>query len=89
MSETQKSEIRDLIAKKQYNFEQCLEASAALLSYFCMDELEYMNDIESHDSCVIKTIRTHLKTKHVEGLMYKIMQNPMICTDACNFIFHF
>lgn len=70
MSEVQKSEIRDPYAKRQFNYEQCLEASAALLSYFCMDELEYMNDVEKHDSCVIKTMRASFETNSVQELLY-------------------
>jgi hypothetical protein len=70
MSEVQKAEIRDPYAKRQFNYEQCLEASAALLSYFCMDELEYMTDVEKHDSCVIKTIRASFQTNSVQELLY-------------------
>ena len=72
--------------KKQVNFEQCLEASSALLSYFCMDELEYMQDVETHDSAVVKTIQ---KGKDKLGLLLEILQTPIVCSAADNFIFHF
>lgn len=56
-----------------------------------MDELEYMKNVDTHDSCVIKSIRKYGDkfSSKSRDLVYKIMQTPIICSAADNFIFHF
>jgi hypothetical protein len=50
-----------------------------------MDELEYLEDLTSHESCVTKTIRSN----EVNELLYKVMRTPIICSAADGFIYHF
>lgn len=47
-SEDAQAAIKDPYTKQQVNYEQTLEASVALLSCYCMDELEYLENISTH-----------------------------------------
>jgi len=85
-NEADKSIHKDPYGKKQVNFEQILETSSALLSYFCMDELEYMQNVDTHDSAVIKVVRAQ---KDKLNLLHQIMSTPIICSAADGFVFHF
>jgi hypothetical protein len=50
-----------------------------------MDELEYLEDLKTHETNVGKTI----KSQNVNELLYKVMRTPIICSAADNFIYHF
>jgi len=84
-SEEEKAPFKEPYGKKQINYEQMLESSVALLSYFCMDELEYLEDLKTHESCVAKTIRANDSNE----LLYRVMRTPIICSAADGFIYHF
>lgn len=85
-TDAEKAVFRDPYGKKQINYEQALEASVALLSCFCMDELEVLEDIGTHQSCVINSIR---KQDVSENVIYKLLRTPIICSAADGFIYHF
>lgn len=86
VDEAEKAKLKDPYGKKQVNFEQIIETSSALLSYFCMDELEYIQNVETHDSAVIKVVRAN---KEKLELLHRVMSTPIICSAADGFIFHF
>ena len=68
--EDEKCKLKDPYGKGQVNFEQCLECSSALLSYLCMDELEYMTNVNNHDSAVSRTIK---KNKDSLNILLQVM----------------
>lgn len=47
-TDLEQAKFKDPYGKKQLNYEQSLEASCALLSDFCMDDLEVLENIETH-----------------------------------------
>lgn len=53
VTDLEKAVYRDPYGKRQINYEQTLEASVSLLSCYCMDELEVLENISAHNSCVI------------------------------------
>ena len=84
-SEDEQARFKDPYGKKQISYEQIMESSVALLSYFCMDELEYLEDLKTHESCVTKTIRANDSNE----ILYRVMRTPIICSAADGFIYHF
>ena len=86
VTEVEKSHFRDAYGKKQLNYEQSLEASCALLSCFCMDELEVLENIETHESVVVTAVRARDIS---EPIIYKLLRTPIVCSAADNFIYHF
>lgn len=83
--EEEKARFKEPYGKKQINYEQILESSVALLSYFCMDELEYLENLTTHESCVAKTIRANDSNE----LLFRVLQTPIICSAADGFVYHF
>jgi hypothetical protein len=84
VSESEKSPFKNKYAKIQINFEQCMDASFAFLSYFCLDELEYIDNPEQHSTCVAQSI----KKQQVTELFHKILWQPTICSLVEGFIYH-
>lgn len=46
MTEEQKEPLKFNYNQKQLKFEQCLESSVALLNYFFLDELDFMETLD-------------------------------------------
>jgi hypothetical protein len=56
-----------------------------MLSCFCMDELEYIDNLSTYNSCVL----TAIKANRIDDQIYRILRTPIICSAADAFIYHF
>jgi len=51
-----------------------------------MDELESLENLDTHQSFIVNAIK---ETDIREDIFYKIMRTPIICSAADGFIYHF
>lgn len=56
-----------------------------MLSCFCMDELEYIDNLSTYSSCVL----TAIKANRIDDQIYRLLRTPIICSAADAFIYHF
>ena len=65
-----------------------MENAAAMLSYFCMDELEIVDTLVNHRSFVYNTLKANTDRQKT---LLEVLNLPIfgLIAENCNFIYYF